>query len=210
MLVVTSVVAWLALLLSVITFILHLSARKKDRSPVRRSLWDDEQLLQMAWMQELETRGEALLDQFAEAERRLRQSVGPIQAAPKSVERMSDVPDDHSVDNDEPVISYAHRTNLLGADVKNIVRDVSPPSSSDVSVVDQFSADVSTDVSAEDDGATVDDFVDGQGDDRVQRVQQLAAKGKDVATIARLLDIGSGEVELILALSGNSSGQASR
>lgn len=163
----TSAVAWLALVLALIALTTQLLSGRRARRARERSLWDDEQLLRTAWLQEIEARGQALLEQFVAAEQRLSKQHA-------------------SLDATEPTSSIAGVDPRTAAPTE--ITSAEPTSG----VPDATAKAPESDFTELASGMPTDDFV--------ARVQRLADEGNDVAAIARRLNVGGGEIELILGL----------
>lgn len=188
---VTSAVAWLSLFLSIVALAINMRANRLARRARERSVWDDEQLLRTAWLQEIEARGQTLLDEFAEAERHLQERMAATAAdvfpqiydTDVTQRQESGSATEHPLPDatvDPPSIVVPDMADDAAAPGSSNSHDTAPHEASDGSLVD---------------GDALSDPVAVR-----RRIHQLAADGHDVADIARRLNRGGGEVELILSL----------
>lgn len=200
---VTSVVAWLALFLSVIALVAHIRAQRQARRARERSVWDDEQLLRTAWLQEIEARGQTLLDQFAAAEQRLQE---------RMIATATDVfPHTHGTAvTQRPEDGTTAEYSSLGAGrEESISRAVEVPGGAVVAAVtapDDSNLHAAAPPSVTNGSPSNSDAMNDPID-VTQRVHQLADAGHDVGAISRRLNMGGGEIELILSLRAPNDGK---
>lgn len=197
------------------------ASRRKDEgaSPVR----DDDGLLHAIWLEEIESRGQQLLQQFADAEERLlaRESVmeKPEASTSPSFAAHFDAADatalasahpkrstvgpttTNPVTTDPPTIavSTAEEVSIHLAPAAPVATDVAP----DAPAVPDEGTDVARGAVAEEQAATGSRPRRKAGHNSLElarTVHELADDGFDAATIARRLQIGAGKVELILGL----------
>lgn len=188
---------YVALILSICSFILSvavlisfIASRREMRRPHIVSPWSDELLTRDAWLEEIEARGEAVLARIEAAEKRLHvppaQNANQVQAPAVNV---SDAPQAASAPGTVGASPAEKRSTDSTATVGDVVefraekslsskKSPRPPEASRRAASGRRQ----------------------HADVRAQ-VRLLADQGLDVTTIAQRLQLGRGEVELLLGLS---------